>query len=411
MPDSSAIVPYANAAHGFGEFVGDNLKNLANAAADTACGLYQKYPGFMTGSMFNNPIAPYNDGLLDSLCRPRSKVPDPPTVPFTGGQCVCANYLVSFSYSIVGGSSGSNAIYVPGPVSAVVKEAISPSPEPPVGYNFGVYGGSDACGGRRYFGLIANVQDGSTCTITSVVKADSSPDTCGDLPKQYPIVRPPDYELNTTVNVNASTNFTVNAPVSVFAPVNNFTPQLTVGPFNVDLNLGGIQISPSVNLSTGNQNGITQPVQTPPATQAQPDRNYDEILSLIVKYLHYQRICDPTDCDYDFHVTGAYGGQSNTIPVPAGAIPLAVAFTVTDKPSNAKEEYGVTSPNVLYAGWAWWAGNDNMATREPMDSQYKLFYAPHNPSPTAFKWTLRTGFQGQGVMTYKTLKSPLPPVS
>ncbi len=411
MPDSSALVPYPNQQHAFGEFVGDNLKNLANAAADTACNLYQNYPGFMTGSMFNNPIAPYNDGLLNSLCAPRNKLPAAPSVPFTGGQCQCISYLVSFNYSIVGGSSGSNAIVVPGPVSAIVKEAISPSTSQPVLYNFGVYGGSDACGGNRYFELIGNVSDGSTCTITSVVRQDSQPDTCGDPPSQYPRVRPPDYQLNTTVNVQVSPNFSVVAPVEVFAPVTNFSPQLALGPFNVDFNLGGINISPSVNIGTGNQNQVTQPVPTPPPTQSQPDRNYDEILSLIVKYLHYQRLCDPTDCDYDFHVTGAYGGQSNQIPVPAGGIPVAVALSIVQQPVNAKREYGVTSPDVLYAGWAWWSGNSNLEAREPIDSQFKLYRAAENPSPTQFVWTCRTGFQAQAIMTYKTLKSPLPPVS
>jgi hypothetical protein len=278
-------------------------------------------------------------------------------------------------------------------------------------YNFGVYGGSDACGGNRYFELIGNVSDGSTCTITSVVRQDSQPDTCGDPPSQYPRVRPPDYQLNTTVNVQVSPNFSVVAPVEVFAPVTNFSPQLALGPFNVDFNLGGINISPSVNIGTGNQNQVTQPVPTPPPTQSQPDRNYDEILSLIVKYLHYQRLCDPTDCDYDFHVTGAYGGQSNQIPVPAGGIPVAVALSIVQQPVNAKREYGVTSPDVLYAGWAWWSGNSNLEAREPIDSQFKLYRAAENPSPTQFVWTCRTGFQAQAIMTYKTLKSPLPPVS
>lgn len=410
MPDTSVLIPYPNAQHEFGEFIGDNLKNVANQGADIVCQLYKDYPGFMTGQAFNNPIAPYNDGLLNSLCEPRNLLPDAPTVPFDGGQCVCVNYLIAFTATGLPGGSESGTIVIPGAVSPPVKNYSGTSIDGQKVYTWGWYGGSTACGGRQYYAYLTNASENVVVTVNSATRQDGLPDECGNMPPTYPREVPGGDTLNFPTTINTSPNITINAPVSVFAPVNNFTPQIKIGDFNFDFNLGGLEIGldPNFTLPPGKDVPTLPPVPQPGNNQQ--DRNYDAILAELLKYAKRLRECQDCDDDYSFLFTGGTSGNAASITVPSGGIPISCGISISVVPTNAREEPGAGEPRVLYAGWAWFEGNGFLGERMPIDADNKLFIAPQNPAVQKFRWTMRIGFNGSAIMSYKVKRNPLPPV-
>jgi hypothetical protein len=410
MADNSITFPYDQILPVAGGVAGGVAGKIAGAAREVVCPLYKKYPSFMTGQWANSPLASYNDGFLNQFCAPTMDLPAAPTVPFTGGQCNCVNYIVSFTATGLPGGSESGTTVIPGPVDGPIQIFTAINNEGNKIYNWGFYGGTSACGGRRYFPYLTNAAEAVKVVINSVVRQDSTADTCGTLAPQYPKVNPSPPELQVNVPVQISPNINVTVPVSVFAPVSILAPSLKIGDFNVDFNLGGLTISPSLNVNVGtNPPATTAPIQPTPG-DSPPDRDYTELLNSIFRLAKRIRECQDCDKDYDFLVTGIVGGSANSITVPIGGIPLTAAVTLVSRPTNAKVQPGRGEPDVVFAGWGWWSGNDYLTTREPIDAQTKLFYAPENPSPATFHYTVTPGYSAQMLMSYKKLKNPVPNV-
>lgn len=409
MPDNSITIPYASPGRAFGEGVADNIKGVANAAGDAVCGLYRDYPGFMTGSMFGSPLAAASDGMFNSLCSPRGLLPDAPTPNPPGGQCVCQLYTVTFFFQPAeGGPPLVSTRVLPGPIGSVIKVNTTAGGGAPAA-DFGFAVGSAACGGRSNFNIAGGANRAASAGISSIVPADGGPDLCGNLAPSYPITQPPDNAINFNVPVTFSPNFTVNTPVTIFPPVLNLSPSFRFGDLNIDLNLGGLTISPAINIGGGqNPPGVpTQP--TPQPGNEQSDRNYDEILSRLLRLANRARLCQDCDDDYDFLQSGLTGGRSGRIFLPPGSSMVAAALLIVTEPTNPKKETGSGQNDVYYAGWGWFESNGNYDTRQPIDSQGKIFYPNLNPSPNSFVFTMRTGYSAQALITYKRRKVPLPP--
>lgn len=409
MPDNSITIPYAAPGRAFGEGVADNIKGVADAVGDSVCGLYRDYPGFMTGSMFGSPLAAASDGMFNSLCSPRGQLPPSPGPQPSGGQCVCQRYVVRATGNTPGQSGPSLFVNtLPGPIGAVTVRNRTDgggNPSVDVFLNYG----SAACGGRQVNTFYGNAGLGTTVVVTSITPEDGGPDVCGSLAPNYPIVQPPDTAINFNVPVTFSPNFTVNTPVTIFPPVLNLSPSFRFGDLNIDLNLGGLTISPAINIGGGQNPPGLQPQPQPQPGNEQSDRNYDEILSRLLRLANRARLCQDCDDDYDFLQSGLVGGRSGRIFLPPGASMVAAALLIVTEPSNPKKETGSGQNDVYYAGWGWFESNGNYDTRQPIDSQGKIFYPNLNPSPNSFVFTMRTGYSAQALITYKRRKVPLPP--
>lgn len=410
MSENSYLVPYNFVTGAAGAGAAAAVSGIADAARSIACPLYRDFPAFMTGSWANNPLANYNDGLLNALCAPANQLPTPPATQPTGGQCPGVQYRVTANLSSEGQLPTTVNNTFTGTFVSLQSERGNNdnSGNPTFNAILRTIRSSD---GVR---LISNVfgPSGNPIVITNVqiTRVDGLPDTCGDAPIIYPKDNPPPALLNPTINLKLAPNFTVNAPVTVFAPIDTFAPSLKIGDFNIDFNLGGLNITPTLNVNLpGSRQGGSNP-PTPPAGQTPSDRNQDEFNGVVLRYLKRLRDCQNCDLDYDFNVTGVVGGSANSITVPIGAIPLTAAVTLISLPTNKKIQPGRGQPDVVFAGWAWWSGNDYMTERMPIDANTKLFYAPENPSPAKFHYTVTPGYSAQALMSYKIRKNPLPPL-
>lgn len=408
MTDNSTLVPFATPGREFGSAAGETLKALANSAASAFCGLYQAAPGYATGSNFNNPIADYNDGLLNSLCAPRNQLPAPKTTPFSGGQCVGRQYRVFQRVSQPPQPDAETSALVFAPVVGLITDRGTDGNGNPT-KSYRLQAGINAQGAvGTYLVSGESSNPGFEIVITSVVPEDGLPDTCGNIAPRYPNDNPgsPLVSFPTTIQVSPTANITV--PVNIFAPIRILAPSLRLGDVNVDINLGGLNFDFSPNVLPPGQPAPTKPQPQPQPGDSFKDRDDQSNNEEVLKYLRRLRECQECDEDFNFLTTTSANAVSGSISVPSGGIPVSIGFNITSQPSNPKKEPGLNQPDVLYAGWGWFDGNDFVGTRESIDSASKLFLAPSDPPVQKWRWTLRVGYTGTATMRYKVKKNPLP---
>jgi hypothetical protein len=196
----------------------------------------------------------------------------------------------------------------------------------------------------------------------------------------------------------------------VFAPITNLTPTLKIGDFNVKFDLGGLEISPSINLNPpGSSPNGSPPVQPSPSdnpSSSPEDIDTEEIL----KYLRRLRECQKCDLDYDFSTTGSTSGRSGSVSIASSAIALAAELSVVNEPSNPRFMPGLGQPDFIQCGWCWFEGNGFLSERTPIDARTKVYYAPESRVGLTFRFTMWVGFTGSARMVYKVKKNPLPPL-
>jgi hypothetical protein len=410
MPNSPITIPYVGPTSSLYNDAPPIARAVFDAAKNVYCPIYRDFPGFATGSDFGNPFATSTDGFLNDLCAPSGQLPAPPTTPPPGGQC--DNVLYNVGYTITGTvvpPSINGTATLTGPIGGIVHESITNNQGQPA-MNIYISAKNTATGGRLLSTITGNAASTARANITSITRQDSQPDNCGSLPTGYPSIRPPDAALNVSVPIQVSPNFNVIAPVTVFAPFTQLFPSLKIGDFNIDFDLGGLTISPDVGINLPGRNPVGNPPQQPPAGQKPSDRTDKCNLEEVLKYLKRIRECQECDRDYDFLQTGFVTGKSGQVTVPTGGIPLTVGLELVQKPSNSKEQPGLTEPDVVYGGWGWFSGNGFMAERQRLDADMKLFHAQEKPSPQKFHFTCQAGYEARVTMAYKRLKSPLPQV-
>lgn len=327
----------------------DTLRNVANAAADAVCNLYENYPRGIIPS-FGDPtgVGAFSDGLLNRLCAPRGKVPTPPALPFNGGQCECVQYRVGGTRTGFGLPDGTFDLFAFGPIGGIVNNKTGGNDN-----RYGFFAGAAACNGRVFVPVIQSALDG-TVTITSVVPFPAVPDNCGDPPVEYPIVPIPPIEFNPTINVGLP-GLTVPVQVTViptvFAPLTVFRPEFNVdvGGINVNINLGGIDFAinnnggPSVTLPPGDTRPIPPP-SVPPKSLPPTACDLTEVIDLLE---------DIKECACREEkvvktlVFGLARGRSIALPVDTKYVTLTAIAA-----SGVKMQVGEgNAPNVYYLGW------------------------------------------------------------
>lgn len=392
-----------------GTSTGDGLRNIANTAANFVCDAYENYANATTN--FNDPtgIGKFNNALFSSLCSPRGKEPDPPTVPFTGGQC-SFNYNVSYSYTDPVNGNGSGTIFnVPGPITGIKRIQDSD-----VIYSIGAgcTAGPGFPGGvARFFSGQQVVANRRRYTITSVVRSGGGPDTCGDPAPQFPDAPlPPTAVTNNTTNVNIGAGVIIPvgiayAPVDLDVDINAAANiQVDVGPFNVSFDLGGVNIRPNFNINVGPPS-TPSPGNRPPSSpspkpidkdnapcyETNPPVDLTPVLDAIADV--QETVDDVKECScpvgYDTQVTSLGGGRAGVAALPSNCI--AVRLTLTEIPSNAKVQNSDTGhPDFFFCGYYDFGDGSALSARTPLSVESSYLEKPL--WATSFGWSLYNGY-------------------
>jgi hypothetical protein len=387
---------------------GDGIRNVANTAANFACSAYKGYANATVGLPDPTGFGSFLNGLYSRLCSPRNQLPPAPTVPFSGGQCP-KRYTVNYTLKFKGQSQISNSFFnVLGPIAGVGTEGVIGGQ-----IKYGVQAAPDPPG--RPTGFVSAVQGAPgdlnpvEINITSVTPV-SGPDNCGDPPPAFPYINPPAnvFNNNTTVNIGGGLTIPVGIaliPVLVDANVNiNPTINVTVGPFNVTFDAGGVTVAPSFQFSNPTTVSPSpsvdprSPAPTPTPQPQLPNANCD-LGPLITKVTNLQssvNTIDTTTRDtktcacpgrVQTQIASVGNGNSGTVALPANTYAVQVAVGTLE--ANTQGQYGGGSaPDVKYVGWV--SFSDGVSNGgERIQLQYQVNYITVPRGAVFMSWTIK----------------------
>lgn len=388
----------------------DGMRNVVNTAADFVCDLWQNYSEFSSG--FGDPtgVGKFNNALFSRLCEPRDKrPPNPPFAQFTGGQCAKAYRLTgtyrygpnaqtsSFIFNnAVGPIKGLKVVPTATPRRSKYGIAFTPSINWPDGFAPFIEGGDDSVRPVELLSLIATPLVGT--------------DDCGDPPPTYPPKAPGPNDVKKNVNVNVGAGVVVFAPVTLiptrFDIDAEINPQInvSVGPFNVTFDAGGITVSPNFNFgnqpktlpSADESPGDVLPPQPPRKGTDCPDVKVDptDLTPVITRLEALQELVeDIEECacpvGYTRAVSGAGFGNSGEIVLPKNTI--EVLLSLVDVPDNAKTQSGGdNAPLQYFCGYYAFGDGSAYGSRQPINTANSMFEVP--VWATSFYWSLYTAY-------------------
>ena len=393
------------------------MVKVAEETKKSVCEIFYASPGaFLTDIGTVNELLNGQRLLMDTLCNDSQKTPPPPSPPFSGGQCACQDYRISFQTQVENNTPSQVVTFVTkGPIGKVQIKPGDPS-------ILGFSRGAPACP-LSYFPIFSgNAQEigaGRFRVLNfSASPIDGQSDICPSLPPSYPQPFVPPGALDRTVNFPVSP--TINAPVSVkivptFIPVVNiFRPELNVdvGGIRVNVSLGGFTFSPNVALPVGvSVPSVRFPVTSPSPIAVNPPPSpgggsFDptEVLRQIERVRTSVGACCPPkpakedDPLYINKTTSSGSLEAGSIVVPDGTYKVTLLMTVI--PQNAKSQYGGGEADIYFAGSAWFSSSASLGDRNPIDAQFKQFI-PYNELQNSFVWSYNVGYKGIATVYYK----------
>ena len=407
-----------------GEVLGNSLRDVGQAAIDAYCNLYRNYPAWTGGSLFQLVGLDPGRALFDRVC----DEPPPPTPtqpPMLGGQC-CADYIFHFEGQ-QGGNPFATDFIVKGKVGTPRyrrRDTEDGFYNPAIFLDVGI-DCPPTFPETKIFALGQNLNDGMGSGITGLVynisRVDGQPDTCGDLPPEYPDIIPRPDELNYDIDITVgdiAISVPVTIPITQFSPTFNFSPSfaVNVGGVRVTLDIGGLSFTfnPTVNLPslpTGEdpRPPADRPVPvTPPSPGGGggdcPDVNLQPVLNaiatvkadteLILEKLEELLNCDRcrrqeiTSLDYAVQAYGA--AQSAVISLDPKS--RWVRLEIVSQPINPRVQSGEVAKDVYFAGWYYFQTGGSAGDRNPihfLDNAY-----PTIEGARTFAYTLPKGYAG-----------------
>lgn len=388
----------------------NGLRNVANAAGNFVCDLYQNYAQATTG--FGDPtgIGSALNAVYSSLCSPRGKLPaQPPVSPFNGGQCANASYRVSTRITKPDSTTYTNLWpSLVGPIKGVqIRQNPSGS------WQYGVISTSpNPLGGEIMNSEVSSNNrsglDGYKVEIISISRNGGLPDNCGNPAPTYPPIPIPTTEQNKNINVNVGAGAIVNVPIA-YTPVTvnagvsvNPQIQVDVGPFNVTFDAGGVSIAPNFNFNNdtttptgnnGNQSFPTNPQNESNAPcDLSPILNRLSTISTKLNDMDLQ-LDDIENCacpvGYTESVVSLGSGNGSVVGLPSNAI--QVRLNLTSIPANAKTQKGSgNAPQQLFCGYYAWGDGVGLSERIPINTAASAFEVPVWAS--SFCWNLYLGY-------------------
>lgn len=398
-------LPGAKSRYETGERAGDYVAKVADAAANFACGLYRDFPGALINPV-PIPLRDVGSGFMDSLCGKRETgLPPSPNPKHTGGQCSCVSYTVTFTRTVTNSNgstttSTSSATY-PGEIKGLQKLG---RPGDPGFYDWRMLAGNALCPVNALaFGRTA---ENVTFAITSVVRADGLPDTCGNPPKGFPDATIPPSRTTGNVTIVKNDGTDIIIPV-IYAPI---TPTLNVTPrFNFDL--GGIQVSfDAGGVTINNANESSDPINRDNGQGNLGDNitNLGDTINNIGGDITNlgDTVNNINDVVNDIKETPCECPEFNpdeVVPDPKGEDDPkeenddptieSVEVEITRRPSNARVQSGGASPDVIYAGWFEWKRGDFCFPREPIHFDKSIY--KNLVGADGFAYTVYEGFRAK----------------
>ena len=418
--------------------------DAANAAAKMICGLYGKSPATLVNIIpAGAGLIDNSRGIFDDLCQNIAPLPPPPSSQFSGGQCDAIAYNITVSYlHYVGGLAGSPPItrtdttttQAYGPLSGIAVAV------PGTWTNGNVSGpgnGKIVCtcrgvttGAVQPLGPVFIIGDSSNSFISiqsvTITTVGGQPDTCGNPAPAYPppSATVPDVSNTTLVHINPTT--TISVPVNFIPTVvinpGTFRPEfnINVGGINVNISEGGFTFSPTleipVNVPLPYSDPRTSPPPPLPVTNPAPGgggtptdltpvidrlkRIEQEVIDCCEKDLPF---APPTGSRLISTVLGS--GASGTYVLPARVFKVEVV--ITSRPVKEKVQYGTLSPDVIFAGWAWFGVGGKLSERMTIDAVSKAF-SPKEWISDSFNFSLYTGYVAT-VTAFSTTPPPAVP--
>jgi hypothetical protein len=407
---------YSELASDLGTQTADGLRNAANQAANFVCGLYKDSPAWLLGNIIpGNPGSVAANALMGRLCGPRGTVPPPQNNGFSGGQC---NFNYNFSIGQLGyqnngdpdtnGESIRNFTNIPGPLVGFYQTVGS---QTSLGKTYTTYSAFFKYNGGQLTLASPSYVKPYVLRVFNIVKSGGGADNCGDPPVvQPPNVNPTSGGLTINNNFLNTGAVVINAPITLiptlvtanafFRPVFN----VSVGPFNVKFDLGGVKISPNFTFNTNKSFPVgTDPRPSPPSPydpNTDPDLPAEQNPPLPNK--DYTNILnDIKDCscpvNYSVSTVALGSGIAGYSALPSNSI--KVNMTITQSPSNAKTQksYG-TEPTNYFCGYYYWGDGTGRTERIPVSTLQSVFYKPD--WATAFGWNLYLGYNCSVTASY-----------
>lgn len=223
--------------------------------------------------------------------------PPPPAPPFTGGQCPCVEYEISFQVFDNGVLIASPSETRDGPISVEVvnKDTEFGGIEVYINYGDGV---NCTSGRSRPTNLTNTAINTYTASNFVVVRSDGQPDNCGDPITPVPPFPPGGFEEPEDIDWDGPdgpesepVTITINAPIIVpFIPFTLYAPVTISGP-NIEFS-GNIEIAPEFNFrpnfgggdsSPGDPQGDGPPENPITAPPTADDEDDQELIGVLVR--------------------------------------------------------------------------------------------------------------------------------
>jgi len=393
-----------------------NFTKVATAAKSFACELYRLQPNALIPTPMSDVLRHVWDGFCGDELPPGGALPPPPTKPFNGGQCVCANYR--FTYNAFGGGLGPSStdrfVDVHGPITGSTLESVAGGTEVRL-FIFcrGVIGGGCSLTEIK----VGSIQWGATGStppnyrVVSVDPIGGAANNCGDPPPSFPpapLAPPNGYTSPPTpivFNDNTSNNYIFNfkpplppvAPASFFPPVvvnylnTSIAPKFNIPiafNFNGAVNFGGGGASFSQD-DRDNINNIKNTTNNTSNTSNSTNNSVNNFYTDYKKDRARRINKEPLPTDFEPPKPPEAPGKKLVERLAYVNVDLSVI------PSNAKSQSGKGAPNVVYAGWFEFLRKDKSFPRDYIHFANNCFIAPVGADGYAF--TLYNGYQGTAV--------------
>lgn len=408
---------------------------VVDTAVNAICLIHKNTPvAWLADQIVNDgKIAPEHI-MLNDLCSPRNQLPPSPVPEFSGGQCEAAYDVTTTvnSHVVDNGrridTTSTSVTVCVGKILRIEKRdlglAVS-SGEPqgrlvqiiaickssnntinypaPPGYVAALLGGSQPYAYDGY--------------SVSFARKDGLPDNCGDPPAKYPIVPIPPESLDRTVSFPITP--TLNAPVNVTVnPTVKFSPfilspviSVNVGGVNVDFSLGGFTLTPTYNSPTTNNYPTSDPrTSPPPAITIKPPSSTGgtpvDLTEVITRLKDIEaeviRCCDRDAPHSPPEARKVLSREYLVSDSGFQSLPFRtfqVTVDLLSRPDQEKVQFAKNGPNVIYAGWFWFAAGNHFSERCPVDTDFKV-YSPPDRITDSFAIQLYKGYTAKVVAYY-----------
>jgi hypothetical protein len=347
---------------------------IAQGAANFACGLYRNYPEWAKGT---GPAKNVLDGLWNDLCSPRPPGLPSGAKPHGGG--MCDGVVYGFRYKcypfgggspvIIGAGFGGDPFTYWGPIGGV---SIRNNADRTQGEIWLEHRGDD----NNTILPFANYFTYPTSPFEKVElielrRMDGQPDTCGNYPGGYPggSGSPSLSELSTNLPISLPSGIDIDLPIGLVAVDIDAGITLSVGSIPVTIDFGGLTFAPEFNIGGGDGgNGGEGDGKYIPSHISPNASNYDE--------------GDGGE--------GESGGEDGIPNIKW------VTVSLTTIPSNAKKQFGMGAPDIIYAGWFEWRASGKCLPREPIQFAENIYQAPDGVD--GYAYTMQSGYKAQAIV-------------